>query len=209
MNTNALNNAVIYDIETLSQDQHRGVILNMALLTFNMGRVQRGHDYTYDELLEQTKLIKFDVESQVKKHGRRICPDTIKWWGDQSKEAQKQLLPSSEDRDISELYGWFVENVMLNNLKVAYSRNNTFDPVFVQFLCQQFGDHLPHNWWIVRDTKSTIDGLTWGQDDIKDSFIPEGLEEKFIAHDPRHDIVMDVMRLQYLSRILLEEEIPF
>ena len=66
---------------------------------------------------------------------------------------------------------------------------------------------MPHPWWVTRDTRSTIDGMAWGED-INNKFIPEGLEEKFIAHDPAHDIVMDVMRIQYLSRILVDE-IPF
>lgn len=208
MNEYAIDDAVIYDIETLSQDQHRGVIVSMAILTFNVNRIQTKFDYKYDDLISKTKFIKFDVTSQVKKHGRNICSDTLNWWKSQGPEAQKQLLPSSDDRDISELYGWFVENVMLNNLKVAYTRNNTFDPVYVQFLCQQFGHTLPHKWWITRDVKSTLDGMTWGQSDIKDDFIPYSLEEKFVKHDPRHDIAMDVMRLQYVSEILLGE-IPF
>lgn len=200
--------AIIYDIETLSQDQHRGVIVSIALLNFDLKRVQYGYgrDYTWDELLGNVQFAKFDVESQVKKHGRTICNDTLKWWKDQGTEAQKQLVPTPNDMDISELYDWMVEGID-HDVDVAYSRNNTFDPVFVQFLCQQFGRSLPHAWWLTRDTKSTIDGMTWGQN-IKDSFVPEGLEEKFVAHDPRHDIVMDVMRLQYLSRILIDE-IPF
>ena len=202
---------LIYDIETLSQDQYRGVIVNIAMLKFDTRRVQygigNGGDYTYDELLSLTHLVKFDVNQQVKEHGRKVCPETLKWWGNQGAAAQKLLIPSKSDVDLKELYSKFIGYIGNMAPDVAYTRNNTFDPVYVQFACQQFGNTLPHAWWITRDVKSTIDGMTWGED-IKDSFIPEGLETKFVKHDPRHDIVMDVMRLQFLSRLLIDS-IPF
>jgi hypothetical protein len=46
-----------------------------------------------------------------------------------------------------------------------------------------------------------IEGMSWGTD-MDNGYIPEGLAAKFIAHDPRHDIVMDVMRMQELARAL-------
>jgi len=198
--------AIIYDIETLSQDQHRGVIVSIALLNFDMNRLMHGKAYEWDELIGDVQFLKFDVESQVKKYGRTICTDTLNWWKNQGPEAQKQLTPTPDDVDISELYSWFVSNTS-SDVDMAFTRNNTFDPVFVQYICSQFGDPMPHKWWVIRDTKSLLNGMTWGQD-ISDKFIPDGLESKFIAHDPRHDVVMDVMRIQYVSRLLIDE-IPF
>jgi hypothetical protein len=46
--------------------------------------------------------------------------------------------------------------------------------------------------------------MTYGHK-IKNNFIPEGLEDKFIAHNPIHDIAMDIMRFQYLARVLINE----
>ena len=43
--------------------------------------------------------------------------------------------------------------------------------------------------------------MSWGID-LRNGFIPEGLESVFVAHDPQHDIVMDVMRLQTLALAL-------
>jgi hypothetical protein len=40
--------------------------------------------------------------------------------------------------------------------------------------------------------------MAWGAG-LSNGFVPEGLEEQFVAHDPQHDIVMDVMRLQTLA----------
>jgi hypothetical protein len=197
-----LDNACIYDFETLSQDQVNGVVLSMAMLNFSEMRFNGDNPHTYEELLEKTHIIKFDVEEQVKKYGRKINKETLKWWGEQSGEAQKSLKPSAKDKSISELYQFFVVN-KCTNLNKVYTRGNTFDPIFLEHIMKQCGDPMPYNWWEIRDTRSLIEGLTWGSD-LKNSFIPEGLEEKFIAHDPRHDIVMDVMRIQTVVRYINE-----
>ena len=168
-------NAVIYDFETLSQDQVNGVVLSCALLTFNRDVLQ-DNLYTYEGLLSKTKFIKFDVQRQVVVQGRKIDNDTLKWWGEQGREAQKQLAPSTKDVCIYTMHDWFINNVNIEKLKVVYTRNNTFDPVFFDRICQADDKKLPYPFWMIRDTKSTIDGLTWGQFDIRDSFIPEGLE---------------------------------
>jgi hypothetical protein len=55
----------------------------------------------------------------------------------------------------------------------------------------------PMHWGSIRDTRSFIDGLAYGSK-LNNKFIPEGLQSKFVEHDPCHDIVMDVMRMQTL-----------
>jgi hypothetical protein len=206
-----MSNAVIYDFETLSQNPIDGVVLCMALVTFDSTRFFKAGDlYTYDELLHKTKYIKFNVEDQVKNWGRKIQKDTLQWWSERSKEAQELLKPEPDDKSISELYSFFIKHVKIEDLKVVYTRNNTFDPIFLNSIVTQTGHELPYKWWLIRDTKSTINGMTWGQNDIRDNFIPPGLEDHFVAHDPRHDVVMDVMRLQYLSNILCPvDEVPW
>lgn len=203
------NNSLIYDFETLSQNQVKGVVVSVAILPFNMARVTHGKDYTYEELLDSCLVMKFDVKKQVTVYGREIELDTLNWWKEQTPQVRKQLDPSPDDKDISELYDFFILNTMVNNLQHVFTRNNTFDPMFLQYICSQFGKPLPYPWWLVRDTKSLINGMTWGQK-IEDDFIPDGLASKFVKHDPKHDIAMDVMRLQSLSRILIpEDDIPF
>jgi hypothetical protein len=63
------------------------------------------------------------------------------------------------------------------------------------------GNPQPYDWWDVRDTISYIEGLVHPQD-IKTNFIPEGLEEHFVVHDPCHDIAMDVMRIQTIVQAI-------
>jgi hypothetical protein len=195
-----LNTAVIYDFETLSQDQLNGAVLSFAMLAFSPGRFTTELSYTYEELLSKTHFIKFNVEEQVKKYGRKIDKSTLEWWGQQGEAAKKQLKPSPEDRSISELYDFFVLHKPAN-LDLVYTRGNTFDPMFLQYIMESTGNSMPYDWWRDRDTRSLIDGLSWGSG-LTSSFMPEGCEDKFVHHDPRHDIVLDVMRLQTLVQAI-------
>ena len=63
--------AIIFDFETLSVDRVNGVLLSMAVLEFEESRFNPKEQYSYTELLESSRYIKFDVESQVKKYGRQ------------------------------------------------------------------------------------------------------------------------------------------
>lgn len=191
------NNACIFDFETLSQEQTNGVVLSMALLNFSEARFVGELAYTFDELVEKTYCIKFDVEEQVRKYKREINKDTLKWWSEQGDLAKEQLKPSEDDQSISKLYNFFIVNKSVNVDKV-YTRGNTFDPIFLEYIMRQTDKPLPYNWWEVRDTRSVIEGLSWGSD-LKNSFTPPGCEN-FIPHDPKHDIAMDVMRLQTLAQ---------
>lgn len=188
-----LDDCTIFDFETLSNRPEDGVALSMAMLNYSETRFTH-MPYTYDELLNNCKFIKFDVESQVTTFGRKIKQDTLEWWGKQSKEAQKQLKPSTDDVSITELYDFFALH-KATNLKKVFSRRNTFDPVFITSLMEATGNPMPYAWWDVRDTISFIEGVSFGSG-LKNNFIPEGLDEHFVAHDPRHDIAMDVMRMQ-------------
>ena len=194
-----LNNACIFDFETLSQEQTNGVVLSMAMLNFAESRFVSDIAYTFDELVENTHTIKFNVEEQVKKYKRQINKDTLDWWSQQGDLAKKQLKPSKDDVSIDQLYNFFIVNKSAN-VKKVYTRGNTFDPIFLEYIMRQIHKPMPYDWWEVRDTRSLIEGLSWGTD-LKNSFIPEGCEN-FIAHDPKQDIAMDVMRLQALVQAI-------
>ena len=195
-----MNECVIYDFETLSQDQQRGVVISLAILSYTESRFV-SDPYTYEELLDNCKKIKFNVEEQVKKYNRTISKETVAWWQQQNKEAQKQLAPSSEDVSIDNLYQFLVDNIDLQNHQKAFTRGNTFDPIFMDSVLAQCGKVNPMHWGSIRDTRSFIDGLSYGAK-LSNKFIPEGLESKFVPHDPCHDIVMDVMRMQTLVKAI-------
>ena len=196
-----MNECLIYDFETLSQEPTDGVVLTLAALSFSEKRYLSDEPYEYDDLIASCGFIKFDVKEQVEVFGRKISKTTLQWWSEQGKEAQKYLKPSEDDVSIKKLKSFLTHHGDPQVIKKIFTRGNMFDPMFVQSLFKNTGDKDPYPFWTIRDTRSTIEGMGFGF--IKDnSFIPKGLKEKFIAHDPRHDIVMDVMRMQFLGRLI-------
>lgn len=191
--------SIIYDFETLGQIPEKSVVLSMGILSYNEDRFLQDEGYTYEELLGDTNYIKFNVEEQVKHFGRTIDPNTLEWWKSQGETAKHVLKPSTDDVSISELKDWIETLYDVKSFKKVFTRGNTFDPMFLRSLTK---DDV-FNWWSIRDTRSYIDGMLIGNDELDNKFIPEGLSEKFVHHDARHDIVIDVMRMQTLFRAIL------
>ena len=202
-----MNECCIFDFETLSNKPNNGVVTSFALLPFSESRYV-SNPYTYDELLANCKYIKFDVEEQVKVYGRKMTKDTIDWWNEQGAEAKKQITPSADDVSISKLYDFIIESVDCKNLKKHYTRGNTFDPIFLESVLASCGKENPMHWRTVRDTRSMIEGMSFGMN-VDNDFMPGDLEKRFVKHDPRHDIAMDVMRMQMLAQAILNYDPPF
>ncbi len=198
-----MTDCVIYDFETLGQDVQTCAVLSFAILHFDEDRFISENPYQYKELVDRCHFIKFDVKDQVKNHNRNIESDTLDWWKKQGKEAQKVLKPSEDDQKIEALFPFIVDLYDCKTMKKTYTRGNTFDPILLQSLMKEIGKYDPFPWWTIRDTRSMIDGMLLGSSDMNNKFIPKGLESEFIAHDPRHDIAMDVMRMQVLTRAIL------
>ena len=195
-----MDDCIIFDFETLG-DQYTGVALSLAILRFNENNYTL-NPYGYDDLVTNTGFIKFDVEEQVKVYKRKIEKSTLEWWGKQSEQAREQLKPSPSDVSISNLWDFITEYTKgMENIRRVYTRGNMFDPVLMEQLLYSCDKGVPYPWWNVRDTRSFLDGLLWGSD-TDNKFIPDGCQEKFIHHDPRHDIAMDVMRMQTIVRAL-------
>jgi hypothetical protein len=199
-------NAIIYDFETLSQNAVKCAVVNMAFLSFNIDRLVNNH-YTFDSLVDKAIVLKFDIEEQVKEFGREICKDTLRdFWEQQPAEVRAQLKPAPNDVSIRELPHFFKNNIP-DNLKSVWSRGNAFDPVILKTICDSVGERVPYAWWLDRDTRSFIEGLTFGSN-ISNKFIPPQIKN-FSAHDSRQDVAMDVMRMQTLIYEIHGDDIPF
>jgi len=196
-----MNECVIYDFETLGQDQKKSVVVSFAIIAFSEKRYLY-EPYTYEELVDSCKYIKFDVEDQVVNFGRKINKETVDWWNSQGDEAKKQIRPSPEDRSIYELYELLINSCECPKIKKSYTRGNTFDPMFLQYLMDDTGHQDPFHWRTVRDTRSMIEGMSFGMD-LDNGFTPGDIASKFVKHDPRHDVAMDVMRMQLLAQAIL------
>jgi len=190
----------IYDFETLSQDVFTAPVVNLAILVFDESRFLT-NPYTFDDLVDSCRLVKFDVEEQVKKYNRKIQKSSLEWWGSLGPHGKKMLLPSEDDVSIESLYDILANEIGMQDFDRVYTRGNTFDPILLKSVLETFGKEDPSKWWVIRDTRSLFEGMTYGHN-IKSTFIPDELKESFIAHDPCHDVAMDVMRFQYLVRLI-------
>ena len=190
---------IIYDFETLSQ-RPTGVVVCLAAMRFNEDRYLSDNPYEYKELLDTAQFIKFSVKEQVEVYGREIQKSTIDWWKSQPSEARDLINPSDADQSLTEIVP-FLKNLIVDPSQIGkvYTRGNTFDPIFLDSILAAARSPELYNWSSVRNTRSMIEGLSFGAD-IKNSFMVPGLEESFIHHDPIHDIAMDVMRMQFLVR---------
>jgi hypothetical protein len=195
--------SLIYDYETLSDDMINGVVVNLAAILFEEKRFIE-NPYEYDELIDSAYFVKFDVMEQVEKYGRTIRKKTLDWWAEQSLEARLMLKPSADDVSIDTIADFFCNTLQSQLCSKVYTRGNTFDPILTETLHRNIGKNDSTKWWLIRDVRSLFEGMTYGHK-IKNNFIPAGLEDKFIAHNPIHDIAMDVMRFQYLARVLINE----
>jgi|TARA_R110001592_G_scaffold12620_1_gene59750 hypothetical protein len=194
-------NAIIYDYETLSSVPATAPILTMAIYRFEFDRFT-SNPYTLDEIVSGSKMHKFDVKEQVQQYGRIIQEDTVKWWSEQDKEVRDaQLAPKDDDLSIRELPGIFKAIYHKNDL--AFTRGNTFDPIITDNILTALGVNPNfHPFYLVRDTRSMIDGMSYGSG-LRDSFTPPDLEGvKLNKHDPRVDIALDILRMQSLARAI-------
>jgi len=193
---------LIYDYETLSVVPQTAPILAVAGLEFDPDHFLRKHPYTYDELWSSCHYMKFDVEHQIKELGKTIDKETYGWWTKQSAEAKRVLKPSPHDVRLEKIVDFF-EGLMMGEGKVerVYTRGVKLEVITTDYLMRSLGKKSPIEHWQMRETKSFLEGFLFGSD-LENRFIPEGLEKKFVAHDPRDDIVMDVMRMQTCVRQL-------
>lgn len=198
-----MTNCVIYDFETLGQDVTSCPVLSFAVLDFDEDKFISDVPYDYKELVDRSFYIKFNVKDQLRRYKRIIEKDSLLWWEKKSKESRQVLKPSPEDKQIEYLFDFINRQYGGNKIDKTFTRGNAFDPILLQSLMKAIGKYDPFPWWSIRDTRSFIEGMLMGTTDVDNKFIPEGLESDFVAHDPRHDIAMDVMRMQVLTRAII------
>ena len=194
---------VIYDFETLGQNALDVAVVNVAGIEYDETRF-KDNPYTYQELVDMAKFKKFDIKEQVEKFGRKIEKGGLEWWKSQKPEVLKQIEPTPNDVSIKELHSFLFDELNYDNAKKVWTRGNSFDPVIMRTIFQTLGQPHEKNWWAIRDTRSFIEGFTYGTK-IFHAFVPDELKDEHITHDPIHDVAMDVYRMQYLIRTMYED----
>jgi hypothetical protein len=175
-------NHFLLDLETLGIETP-SIVLSIALTPFDF---EADANTKFQELCDRTHFFKLSVKDQHE-HKRSSDPSTIKWWGEQSKNAiRKSLRPLASD---------LLPPVALSSLKAAIGSEEAtlwtrgaLDQGCLESLCRTYGVEMivPHNAY--RDVRTALN--LWGKSANSSEYI-----EGFIVHDPVHDCARDVMNL--------------
>jgi hypothetical protein len=203
--------AFFYDFETLGQNTKQCAVLCCAGIVVD-SKTFLEKEWQFDELYEQAKVVNFDIDEQTEPFGYdwTIEEDTMKWWKSQVSAAVYGRIFETHDRvSVREFVNWLnsFPDVNYNRIDKWMSRGQGFDLDIAQRLIrccdEEPNKHIP--WWDTRDTRSFIEGLSYGTN-LRNNFIPHdnyaGLPDNPDLHDPITDIVVDVLRIQYLIRNL-------
>ena len=201
------NNAFFFDFETLGQNTSTCPVLCCAGMVIDLNSFAT-KEWTFDELYEKSKLVNFNVEDQVKNHGKVIEKSTLEWWEKSvKKDVRLKIFNPKEKESITKFCEWLntFDEINHNKINTFFSRGQAFDLEIANSLIEISGHeatkYIP--WWSARDTRSFIEGATFGSG-LKNNFIPKdyaGIPDKPDLHDPITDIVVDVLRFQYILSI--------
>ena len=200
----------IIDFETIGQNSREVPAIDCSYTTFEWSRFTE-QPYSFKELVLGMKEAKFDIKDQMSNHGCKYSERDLQWWLDQPPALRTNMKPNPEldlnaSQFIDKLIGYLQRE---GNIDYWWSRSNSFDPVILERLAQnanktdQLGAYL--KWWSVRDTRTYIDAkFDFNVPGKKNGFVPvsniEKWEYNFKAHDSKHDVAADILRLQAIVR---------
>lgn len=132
---------IMIDMETLDTNPYC-VILTIGLVRFD----------PYGKGIAETLELRPTIEEQTDQYNRLINEDTLRWWSEQSVEAQEEAL---SDRDrisfkdcMEKLYKFCW------NKRAVWSNGAAFDVVVAETALTQLDMRIPWPFYTVRDTRT-------------------------------------------------------
>lgn len=168
--------------------------MSAALLWFDETKT-----YTYEELVQNTLLVKFDAKEQLQTYKRTVSRDTIDWWKKQCNIVKEiSLNPSKSDLSLSDGISIVKEYIKDKSVgeEIVWTRGS-LDQILVDSVCKDSLKIEPlFNYGCYRDFRTAIDLL---KETSKRGYceIPNFDRNVVIKHQPAHDISLDVMMLLY------------
>ena len=181
-----------FDIETLDLES-TAVVLSAAIVYFDPKK-----ETSYQELLDRTLFVKFNVSDQIQRLHRTIGKSTAEWWESKPEYIKKvSLYVSNADVVVEDGYDIIMSYInSYQGTHTFWARGNMDDVVFTSLLNKV--DKPPiaqYNMW--RDVRTAIDiiyGTTNGYCDVTH---PDFNRDLVLKHHPAHDVCLDVMMLLY------------
>ncbi len=202
-----MSNVLLFDLETLGPSP-TGIVANAAFLAADLDI-----DYTFDELLSLTTIVKFDAKEQLAM-GRITSADTLAWWKRQSPAAQAILKPSKDDVSLEDGLKIIVKYCRDNGISgdsFGFCRGQSFDfPLIVDlFESVNLQKHWPIAFWRQRDIRTYISAII-GKLSMDKIALPKSVfnELAFVAHNAAHDIAKDFLMMQYAMKYVTGDAHP-
>lgn len=183
-------------------------MVNCSYYVFDWDRFTSDNPYTFKELIKEMQFVKFDIKEQVD-NGCTYSEKDLEWWLSHDESVKAQLDPSPEDITVQQFVYILTDYLKNKKIKNWWSRANCFDPCLLQRSFEQYASNDELNkllsFWKVRDVRTYID-TRFNFSLKKNGFCPIDDEEMwnkyFKAHDSRHDVAADILRLQKLERLI-------
>jgi hypothetical protein len=203
----------IIDMETLGSKPD-SIVIDISVLVFDPDFSKPVE--TIEELIKRGKRWKLDLPSQ--RGVRSVNPETIKWWREQSAEAQLNLKPAPGDLTVEQAIPEVIEFLKSNGVNAfksqGWCRGMSFDfPIFVDMIRQTYNvidtDKLePVKFWAQRDVRTAIEAYLTTRN-LAMTPLRKGTLDGFVAHDSIHDCAKDVIMLKTAQRYATGlEDIP-
>lgn len=132
-----MKNIIMFDIETVGTAAD-SVVLSIGAAGYD----QTGSDFNFHQVIE--------MESQLAV-GRKVNPDTLKWWMGQSKEAQQ--IFTTENTDTKEALislNQGINKYMDTKKLEVWGNGANFDITIMENLMQSFDLQQPWKFWNIR-----------------------------------------------------------
>lgn len=192
---------IVFDTETLGLYQD-AIVLSIGAAVFKFD----GKTPDYDAIVRSGFHVKFNVDEQIRKYGRKTTESTLEWWKTASPEARAILKPTPQDmgmlEGLDQLNSWIRDSGYNFKESFVWSRGTYFDFPKMEHMYDQVGIRPAYNGWKIRDTRTFIDTLLGTN---RGQYEPRNKPASFVMHDALHDAAMDAYRLQDLFNAVTEE----
>ena len=184
----------IFDVETLSTESS-SVVLSASIIHFEIGNY-----YTYEQLLESSCFVKFNVKEKIQIYKRVTSKSTLEWWSKQHTFIKDTSLVPKET-DVTVIDGL---NILKSYISKHPEKEQTFwargslDQMVIDSLCVSAEQDpiAPYNVW--RDVRTAVDLITeTSKNGYCEIVHPTFQRHNVIKHHPTHDCALDVMMLIY------------
>lgn len=206
-----LDNTFIFDYETLGQKTESCPVLCVSYMSLDRLRFFK-NPYTLKELYSKVRYLKFDVDEQIRKYGKKPEKESVEWWNkliDKNKELENLVLKrKSSDISINQFFNILKKEINFKKINQVFTRSPVFDFHLTYTLAMHANQKVPWNFWHERDIRSFLEGMLFPNNEYEHDFIPEIVQQKPVLmkmkHHPSFDIILDALRLQETFRSYIE-----